>query len=134
MLVQASFWWWAGDADQWKPLQATAKAGQVWTRVTATPVGWSFNPGNGEQPTTCAGPGTTWQPSDGLWKPSPAGCSYRYPHTSYDQPQEKFTATFTMRWAITWQASDGSTGTLPTITRTTTHAFPVGEAQTLVTR
>jgi hypothetical protein len=134
VLVNASFWWWAGDISQWKPLTNTARAGQAWSTVTATPVGWTFDPGNGQAPVSCQGSGTAWKREDGYWKPSPSGCSYRYPHTSIREPAMTFTSTFTMNWAITWEASDSSTGTLPAKHRSSTATYPVGEAQTVITR
>jgi hypothetical protein len=132
-VVNAYTWFWT-DPASFRQLTARADAGGVWAQVTVTPTALSFTPGDGAAAVSCPGPGVGWQPSDGVWAPSPAGCDYRYPHSSIHQPDRRVTATYSIRWSVTWTSSTGAGGTLPDLTTTADATFAVAEAEAVVTR
>lgn len=132
-VVNAYTWFWT-DTSSFQPLSSRADAGGVWAQVEVVPTGLSFTPGDGGAVATCAGPGTAWQPADGVWAPSPSGCDYRYPHSSIRQPDGQVTATYAIQWSVSWTASTGATGTLPQVTTSSNATFAVAEAQSVVTR
>ena len=132
--VVRAYTWYYTDRAGFKVLTARATAGAVSAQVTVTPTSLSFTPGDGARAVSCAGPGVAWQPSDGPWAASPAGCDYRYPHSSIGQPNGEVTATYGITWAITWSAATGQSGTLPPITTTVNSTFAVAEAQAVVTK
>ena len=68
-------WVWAVD---WQPLQRTVDLRGVSATVTATPTALVFDPGNGDAPVTCAGPGRPWTEADGNKAPTDGGCGYVY--------------------------------------------------------
>jgi hypothetical protein len=131
-VVNAYTWFWT-DPDSFRTLTARADAGGVWAQVTVTPTALSFDPGDGAAAVACPGPGVAWQRSDGVWAPSPAGCHYRYPHSSIDQPDQQVTATYGIRWSVAWTSSTGASGTLPDLTTSSTATFAVAEVQAVVT-
>ncbi|CCH88561.1 conserved exported protein of unknown function [Modestobacter italicus] len=132
-VVNAYTWFWS-DAAAFHTLSVRADAGGVWAQVTVTPTSLSFTPGDGAGAVSCAGPGAVWQPADGVWSPSPAGCDYRYPHSSIHQPDREVTATYGIQWSVAWTSSTGASGTLPQLTTTSNATFAVAEAQAVVTR
>ncbi len=132
--VVRAYTWYYTDRAGFKALTARAAAGGVSAQVTVTPTRLSFTPGDGAGAVSCAGPGVAWQHSDGPWAASPAGCDYRYPHSSIGQPNGEVTATYGIAWAITWSASTGSSGTLPPLTTTVNSTFAVAEAEAVVTK
>lgn len=132
-VVNAYTWFWT-DPASFQPLTARADAGGVWSQVVVTPTALSFTPGDGADAVSCSGPGTVWQPTDGVWSPSPAGCHYRYPHSSIHQPDRQVTATYGVQWSVAWTSSTGASGTLPQLTTSSAATFAVAEAQAVVTR
>lgn len=132
-VVNAYTWFWS-DPSSFQPLSARADAGGVWAQVDVVPTGLSFAPGDGGAVATCAGPGTAWRPTDGVWAPSPAGCDYRYPHSSIHEPGGQITATYGIQWSVSWTSSTGAAGTLPQVTTTSNSTFAVAEAQSVVMR
>jgi hypothetical protein len=132
-VVNAYTWFWT-DAESFRPLTARADAGGVWAQVTVTPTALRFTPGDGADAASCPGPGVAWQPGDGVWAPSPAGCHYRYRHSSIRQPDEQVTATYGISWSIAWTSSTGASGTLPDLTTSSNATFAVAEVQAVVTR
>lgn len=132
-LVNGYTWFWA-DQTQWKPLTKKATAGSTWVQVTATPTGLDFTPGDGQQAVRCTGPGSPFIGDVSRGKPAPQGCSYRYHATSGDAPGQMFTTTTSIRWAITWEGSANTSGSLPDMLTSTSQKLAVIEAQTLVTQ
>jgi hypothetical protein len=132
--VVRAYTWYYTERAGFTVLHARAAAGGVSAQVTVTPTQLSFTPGDGARAVSCAGPGVAWQHSDGPWAASPAGCDYRYPHSSIGQPNGEVTATYGITWAITWSASTGASGTLPPLTTTTNSTFAVAEAEAVVTK
>jgi hypothetical protein len=132
-VVNAYTWFWT-DPGSFRALTARADAGGVWVQVEVTPTALSFTPGDGAAAVSCPGPGVAWQRSDGVWAPSPAGCHYRYPHSSIRQPDRQVTATYGINWSVAWTSSTGASGTLPDLTTSSDSAFAVAEVQAVVTR
>src|SRR5215210_3762946 len=132
-VVNAYTWFWT-DPESFRALTARADAGGVWAQVTVTPTALQFAPGDGADAVSCSGPGVAWQLGDGVWAPSPAGCHYRYPHSSIRQPEEQVTATYGIRWSVAWTSSTGASGTLPDLTTSSNATFAVAEVQAVVTR
>jgi hypothetical protein len=124
--------WYFTDPNDFRPLTARAAAGGVWAQVTVTPVALMFTPGDGNATVSCAGPGTAWNSSYGPWDASPSGCDYQYPHSSIHEPNLEVTATYGIRWQVSWVGSGDTTGTLPDQTTTSTARFAVAEEEALV--
>jgi hypothetical protein len=131
-VVNAYTWYWT-SADSFKIQTATASARGLSSTVMVAPSTLTFNPGDGSQGVSCAGPGTQWQKGNGVWAASPSGCDFRYPHSSIHEPNGEVTATYGIDWKITWTASDGENGTLPDITTTAKSTFAVAEVESVVT-
>jgi hypothetical protein len=129
--VNAYTWYWT-DPGTYRALTARADAGGVWAQVTVTPTGLTFTPGDGEAAMACAGPGTAWTASFGVWAASPTHCDYRYRHSSIHQPNQTVTATYGIRWQVTWTSSTGQVGTLAGLTTTATATFAVAELESVV--
>lgn len=131
-VVHAATWYWS-DPNDFKTLTARAAAGPVWAAVTVKPIALTFSPGDGNAVVSCAGPGTAWNSSYGVWDPSPSGCDYHYPHSSIHEPNHVVTATYGVRWQVTWVGSGNTSGTLPDQTTTRNATFAVAEAESVVT-
>jgi hypothetical protein len=137
-LVGLPTWLWV-DRASWRVLRQRTNAGPVWAEVVASPVSTTWDPGDGTEPFTCAGPGTVYDRS----RPESAqstDCAYTYRRSSADQPQtgpgendRYFTVTVTTRWQVTWTGTGGSGGTLPELTRTSSFPLAVAQRQTVVT-
>lgn len=132
--VVGAFTWFWSSPQIFRPLTARADAGGVWAQVTVTPTALTFAPGDGSEAVSCRGPGVAWQPGDGVWAASPTGCDYRYQHSSIYQPGGEVTATYGIRWSVTWTSSTGAGGVLPTLTTTSNETFAVAELESVVIR
>lgn len=130
-LVKAPTWYWT-DSAMWLPMTGRAEAGGVWAEATATPTQLRFLPGDGSAPVSCVGPGSVWATSAGPYSSSPSGCDYSYPHSTYGMPGGVLTATWQIVWTVTWLGSDGSGGTLDSLTTESQATFAVAEAQSVV--
>ena len=125
-------WWWATPAT-WRPLTATARAAGQWATVTVTPTAMRIDPGDGSPDVVCAGPGRAWTEADGDAAPARdgrGGCGHRYTRITRSGP---LTATVTVDWAVTWQGSGATSGTLPDLQTSTATSFLVQQIQ-VVTR
>lgn len=137
-LVGLAEWFWV-DGSAWRTLIQRTQAGPVWARVVATPVSTTWDPGDGAQSFSCAGPGTAYDKSE------PAGtqhtdCSYTYRRSSADQSQTGpdpndrfFTVTVTTTWSVTWTGAGGTGGALPAMTRSSSFPLAVAERDAVVT-
>jgi hypothetical protein len=132
-VVRAATWFFTDPAD-FRVLTARAAVGGVWARVTATPVALMFTPGDGAAAVSCSGPGTAWTSAYGVWDRSPSGCDYSYPHSSIHQPNRVVTATYGIRWQVSWVGSGGASGVLPDQMTTATATFAVAEVEAVVVR
>ena len=121
---------WLG-VENWTPNTVSASEGGLTITVTARPASVVWNMGEGS--VTCTGPGARYNP--GVREESQStDCSYTYKHSSAGQPDEKYQASATLRYAVTWSASNGESGSLGTGSRTTPFAMRVAERQALSTK
>ena len=135
-IVQTYMWFWSSPA-MWKPLSKRVCAGALCATATAVPTSLAFDPGNGDQGVSCAGPGTPWvRPPGGSWipDPPPQGCDYRYTTSTFGDPNNELTATYTITWQVTWTGTNGTSGRLNQLTTTADSTFAVAELQSVVTR
>jgi hypothetical protein len=122
-------WFWT-DPGIWQPRSATARAGGVSATVTVTPTVLMFTPGDGSAAVTCSGPGRAWTPADANGSPSAGGCGYRYRAAT----QAPVTSSQSIRWSVSWRASDGETGVLPALITTRTGQLMVLQIESVVSR
>jgi hypothetical protein len=122
-------WFWT-DGAAWRSYTATANAGGVSATVSVRPVALTFAPGDGSPAQSCAGPGRAWTSADGDTAPSAGGCGYRYTAAT----SAPVSSTQSIRWAVTWRASDGETGTLPDLTTSRTGQLMVLQVESVMTR
>ncbi len=137
-LVNLATWLWV-EPGSWRVLRQGTSAGPVSVEVVATPMSTTWDPGDGSEPFTCAGPGTPYDRSRPESVQS-TDCSYTYRRSSAEQPQTGpgendrfFTVTVTTRWRVTWTGTGGSGGTLPVLTRSSSFPLAVAQRQTVVT-
>jgi hypothetical protein len=126
-LVGLPEWFWVTN---WRALTGRAAARGVWVRVTARPQSMAIDPGYGEHVVHCRGPGTAYDRS----RPATAqrtDCSYTFSQSSLRQPSHAYRVRVTVMWGGTWVGSDGSSGVLPPVSRSTTFRLRVAEAQGL---
>jgi hypothetical protein len=126
-LVGLPEWFWVTN---WRPLSGRAAARGVWVRVTARPQSMAIDPGYGERIVHCAGPGTAYDRS----RPAASQhttCSYTFSQSSLHQPGHAYRVRVTVVWSGTWVGSDGTSGALPPVSRSTTFRLRVAEAQGL---
>lgn len=127
-LVGEHTWIWT-DRGSWITQSKRVAAGPVWAEVTAAPVRLSF-----ETPistsVSCPGPGTPYDREYGLHAASP-DCDSVFTRSSYGEPGDQITATYSITWSVSWTGSTGS-GTLPNLTSRATTTFAVAEAQALI--
>lgn len=98
--------------------------------VTAVPVSLTWRFGPRLRPLVCPGPGIAYDPS----RPQ-AGSGGRCAYTFRRRPPGgPLPASATTEWHVRWQASDGTSGTLPPLRRTSRFDLPVAEVETVVSR
>ncbi|MDT8916032.1 hypothetical protein [Amycolatopsis sp. PS_44_ISF1] len=128
-LVRLPTWLWL-DRAMWQPRSATASVPGVSVTATATPASASWSMGDGST-VTCAGPGTPF-PAHGDPQAASPDCGHTYQRSSAGSPAERFPATATVAWRITWSGA-GASGTFPDMTTNDSGSFRVAEAQALGT-
>lgn len=126
-VVRVPTWLWVTTA--WAPVSATATAGDVTATVTATPnrVVWEMGDGHS---VTCFGPGTRYDQSRPASEQS-TDCSYTYQRTSVGQPGERFQASATTFWTVTFTSNIGPGGSLGEVSDTSVFTLRVTQAQAL---
>lgn len=130
-LVRVPLWLWA-EPDSWGTRTVRVGVTGLAVVVTAQPVTLTWRFGS-NRPLVCDGPGRrydTGRPAKG----QTTNCSYTFARTSAGERGGTFTAAASTTWRITWRASNGTTGSLPPLLRTTWFSLPVGQVQTLITR
>lgn len=125
LVVQMPTWLWV-DGSWWQDYSATATAGRVSSTVTATPRRAVWSTGDGA--TVECEAGTPWQV--GL-PDSAATCAHVYRQVS---PPGGFALAVTVEFDVAWESNVGQSGTLSTISRSTSQAVQVGEIQAVGTR
>ncbi len=103
-LVGLETWFWL-DAASWQPVTARAELPGIWAEVTATPTSATWTPGDGGAAVVCPGPGAA--------HPGTAGAATDCGHTYVDLGT--FTVAVEVTFAVTWRASNGTSGTQPPI-------------------
>jgi hypothetical protein len=135
VLVGEHTWLWT-SRTVFSPRARLVRAGGVWARVTAVPVGLSFDPGTGEPVVVCAGPGTPYVAGRyGLHAPSPT-CGVVLTRSSARFRGGVATATWAVRWRVSWVGAAGGgleSGVLAEMVSRTSVVLAVAEAQALVT-
>ena len=126
--VQMPTWLWV-DPASWESLEASETRGLITVTVRATPdhARWVMGDGGG---VTCFGPGVVWV--SGLPEDA-TDCSYTYLHTSYGEPEGRFSASVTVAWEFEWWINDVYQGVFGTLDLSTTFAMAVGEIQAVET-
>jgi hypothetical protein len=127
-LVGLPTWLWIGPAA-FQTFRADASLAGITVTVTAEPVDVTWGMGDGGTE-TCDGPGTPWDPAGG--DDQSTDCSHLYRYVSSEQPGGRYSASVTVRWAVSWTSSTGAGGSLPDATRTTTFDLRVTERQAVV--
>ena len=108
-----------------------ATAGPVWAQGQATLTGFDVDFGNGDT-VTCDSIGVPIRdvyPDLDTFEQGPCGYTYTWP----DQI-DTYTVTITSTYNVTYQLSNGETGTLGNVNRSTTFPYQVNEIQTVGTR
>jgi hypothetical protein len=123
-------WLWL-DPTSFTGLSARAEIPGFWVQVSAHPRQVIWDMGDGET-VTCAGPGTPYDPSVPDDTQS-TDCSHVYQHTSFDEPDGRYSASVTVTWSVDWTSSTGAGGVLADASRTTTFELTVTERQAVVT-
>jgi hypothetical protein len=125
-LVGLPTWLWLEGT--WNPVSATAAVPGESVTATATPTSVTWNLGDGHT-IDCQGPGTPYASTDLPNAPSPT-CGYTYRTSSIGQPNNAFSITATISWAVDW-AGGGQTGTVPNLDSTTGATLRVADIQSL---
>ena len=136
VVVGAPTWVWTEPAS-FRPLSRRVAAGPVWAEVTARPVGLEFDPGDGSPAVACAGQGTPFDRSrHGVHETSP-DCGFVYSRSSLGRPADLVTATYAIRWQVSWvgaTAAGPTAGVLPALVSRASTSYVVAEAQALRTQ
>jgi hypothetical protein len=130
-LVGLPEWFWIPAAG-WHPRSVTVTAGPVWAKVTAAPIGLTFEPGAGIRALTCQGPGTAYDPA----RPAASqhtDCSYTYVEPSAGLPGNVYQASVSITWRVGWVGSGGTGGVLaPALSVPVALTIPVAQGEALV--
>lgn len=129
-LVQLPLWF-AVPGEQWRPVTATADVPGLIATAVARPVALTFQTGDGSAAVTCPGPGSRWRA--GMQEPlMPPACSFTYRNASSAAPDgQAWTGRVSIRWHITWTATNSRGGDLGDITTGAAHRIPVREVQAI---
>lgn len=103
-IVTVENWLWI-PREQWVPLRKTVTAGSTSVTATARPsqVVWDM----GEGSVTCYDEGRPWRL--GMTDAAQTRCKFAYATTSIGEPDERFSISATIQYAVTWTCS----GTCP---------------------
>ena len=120
-------WFWA-DPSIWDQQTKTVSDGQTSATATARPTTLVIDPGDGNDPVTCKGPGRPWHATDANNTPTDGGCGYMYRHVSTGRP---VTATVSVTWSVSWTGSDGQAGAFDPMQTQASMQFVVEQIQAL---
>lgn len=129
-LVGLPEWFWVTN---WKTLTGRASARGVWAAVVARPQSMTIDPGDGRGIVRCTGPGIVYDESRRASRQR-TDCSYTYSQSSAHERGGAYRVRVTVVWGGSWTGSDGSSGVLPPLSRSTTFRLRVAEAQGLYGR
>lgn len=130
-LVGVPVWFWV---DNFEPNSTTAEVPGLAATLTATPLQTRYvitgpgrgGPGGTAVTVVCDGPGTRWEQGSGADPRAGSDCSYAFDWSG------TFTVEATVDWEMTWSATNGQTGTLPAVSRTTAFTVDVDQAQAVL--
>ena len=134
--VKVRSWFWTTTAFTAVAATASVPSGRGWLRATttATPVGLTYTPGDGELgtgPVTCLGPGERWR--EGYDDTHSNTCVYEFLHSSAVAADgERFHGTVAINWHVTFRNSNGQSGDLGDFTTTTPVNMTVKEIHAIV--
>lgn len=123
-VVNVATWLWL---NQWTPISASAGAGGVTVTVTATPSHVEWDMGDGTL-VICDGPGTPYDERRRAEDQS-TDCSHTYTKSSASQPDQRYRIDATSFWHVTWVSSNGESGDLGIVGRTSSLRVRVAEIQ-----
>ena len=126
-LVGVATWLWVDGP--WQALEATASVGAVSSTVTARPVEAVWSMGDGT--TLTCGAGTPYDPTRDA-RDQDSGCTHVFSRSSSGRPGGSYPVTVTVTYEVGWSASTGVGGTLGTLTRSTSAAVVVQQAQAVI--
>ena len=132
--VKLGTWFWTDTI--WEAVVAhaytfDAQGNTVWAETTARPFGLSFDPGDGNPPKTCSGPGEVFQHGFGDERETP--CMYTYMHSSVMADDgEAFRATLSIEWEVSYRSSAGPRQVLGPMFTTVDFPFAVREIHAIV--
>lgn len=123
-LVGVRTWLWIDPSD-FRPVTASVEIPGLQVTATATPTRVRWSMGDADHVVTCDGPGTAYDPSlpDGAQH---SDCSYVFQHSGAR------TITAIIDWAVTWEATDGTGGALPIVSRGTSFPMDVEQRQAVI--
>ena len=118
LLVGVSTWFWAKDRDD---VTATASIPGLSATITATPLAMHLRFRDGDA-VTCAQGGVAWR-SGTSSADQHSSCTHVFQHPGRQRVEA------TVDWSLTWEASNGQTGALPMVSRTTSFTLDLRQAQ-----
>jgi hypothetical protein len=124
-LVGLPEWFWVTN---WSTRTDRARAGGVWAEISARPTRLTINPGAGQRPVSCDGPGAAYDRKRSA-DAQRTDCSYTFVRSSAGLPSSAYRVTVTVTWGGSWQGSGGEGGSLPALARSTTFPLRVAEGQ-----
>jgi hypothetical protein len=127
-LVNLPTWLWV---DNWAPVVGTASSPALTVTVTARPRVVSWQMGDGSAALVC-GAGTPWNATL-REEQQRSDCTHTYRRSSANEPGQRFTATATMTWDVSWSASNGESGALGSAVRSESFQLRVAEGQAILT-
>lgn len=130
-VVNLPTWLWADPrSTRTRSVRAAISSFAVVVQATAVRTVWTF--ADGSPTLTCAEPTRVYV--SGRDEDATSPCSHVFRRSSAHQPGHAFRATATTIWQLRWSASDGTSGTLASVRRTSTFTLAVREVQTVVVR
>jgi hypothetical protein len=127
-LVGLPSWLWVDTP--WAPSDVSASVSGVTSTVTATPTHVVWDTGDGAS-ITCHGPGAPFDSSRSADAQS-SDCTHLYIWPSSSRPGGVYEVTATTTYVVGWVATNGQTGDLGTVTRSSTVPVRVVEAQAVI--
>lgn len=135
-VVNLPVWLWTetgGTVWPEEELHQFAEAPEVGQRVDAyaRPLRIVWEMGDDQDPVTCQGPGTAWEPTMDFLRPGE--CHHTYRRASHSQPGGVFEITAMTTWHLWWEINGDFDGELE-LQAGSTATLQVNEIQVLTTR
>lgn len=118
---------WLHVADDWNYEPVTAHAGPVEVTVSIRPIGFVFDPADGNPPMVCASRGERYDPEQPADRQD-TDCSYTYRRASV----EPYPATGTVSWAVRYDSNVDGGRDLAPISEVTPIPMTVRELQAVI--